>query len=336
MHTSLPVRRMVAPVLRILAVAIVAMALSACGSDSEKPPASPATGAGATSAPARQGKLVIAVQPTNTPEKLANDAKDLETYLSQRLNREVEVIFPTSYAGVIEALRFGHAQAAFMSAWPLALAQKHAGAEIGLAEVREVVIGDQAKQEPYYFSYWVVRKDSPIQKLDELRGKRVALPSALSTSGYVAPLARMVELGYLPREKDKEVDPKKFFGEVMLAGGYAQGWEALKNGQVDATVIAGDVSEKLYREVLDGTRVIEQQGPIPSHGVAFAKQLPERDRAALRDALIDLGTPERRGLMRTFISAIFVGFKPTTAEEHLASLNKYLDATQLQFVERLR
>jgi len=121
-----------------------------------------------------------------------------------------------------------------------------------------------------------------VQSLQDLKGKKVALTSQLSTSGYVAPLARMVELSLLPREQGKEVDPTKYFGNVLLAGGYQQGWEALKAGQVDATVIAGDVSEKLYREVLDNTRVIETQGPVPSHGVAFAKQLSERDRAALK------------------------------------------------------
>src|SRR5215207_6074352 len=320
-----------------LAMVLLAAAIAvACGTD-DKTEADPSTAASqATQAPARQGKLVIAVQPTSTPEKLSANAKDLEQFLSQRLGREVEIIFPTSYAGVIEALRFGHAHAAFMSAWPLALAQKYANAEVALAEVREVVIGTENKQEPFYYSYWVVKKDSPVQSLQDLKGKKVALTSQLSTSGYVAPLARMVELGLLPREQGKEVDPTKYFGNVLLDGGYQQGWEALKAGQVDATVIAGDVSEKLYREVLDNTRVIETQGPVPSHGVAFAKQLSERDRAALKDALLALNEPAQRELMRKFISAIFVGFKPTTAEEHLASLNKYLDATQLQFVERLR
>ena len=326
---SVPIR--CAHFLRLTALLTAAVILAACGG-SDKP--SPTTSDGA--APASQGKLVIAVQPTNTPERLTADAKDLETFLSARMGRDVEVIFPTSYAGVIEALRFGHAQAAFMSAWPLALAQKYANADVALAEVREVVIGTEKKEEPFYYSYWVVRKDSPVTKIEDLRGKKVSLPSALSTSGYVAPLARLVELNLLAAEKDKEVDPKKFFGEVLLSGGYAQSWEALKSGQVDATVIAGDVSEKLYREVLDSTRVVEQQRPIPSHGVAFAKQLSERDRAQLKAALLELGQPEQRELMRKFISAIFVGFKPTTAEEHLASLNRYLDATQLQFVERLR
>jgi phosphonate transport system substrate-binding protein len=281
-------------------------------------------------------KLVIAVQPTNTAEQLSADAKEIEQFLEQKMARDVELIFPTSYAGVVEALRFGHAQAAFMSAWPLALAQKHAKAEVALAELREVMVGPEKKELPYYYSYWVVRKDSPVTKMEELRGKKVSLPSQLSTSGYVAPLARMAELKLLVAEPGKEVDPKKFFGEVLLAGGYAQGWEALKQKQVDATVIAGDVSEKLYREVLDNTRVIEQQGPIPSHGLAFASQLAEPARTQLKNALLELGQPERRPLMRKFISAIFVGFKPTTTEEHLASLNSYLAATQLQYVERIR
>ncbi|HEY7912050.1 MAG TPA: phosphate/phosphite/phosphonate ABC transporter substrate-binding protein [Blastocatellia bacterium] len=293
--------------------------------------------AGCESQPSAQAeKIVIAIQPTSTAEKLASDAKEIEQFLETKLNRDVELVFPTSYAGVVEALRFGHAHAAFMSAWPLALAEKYAGAEVVLAEIREVVI-DQDKQEmPYYFSYWVVRKESPVTNIEGLRGKRVSLPSQLSTSGYVAPLARMVEMGLLTTEQGKEVDPKQFFSDVTLAGGYAQSWEALKQGQVDATVIAGDVSEKLYREVLDNTRVIERQGPIPSHGIAFAKQLQDPARTELKEALIELGQPERRELMRKFVSAIFVGFKPTTSEEHLASLKRYLDQTQLQFVERLR
>ena len=303
------------------ALAILAVLLAAC-----------APGPGA--APA--AKLVIAVQPTATPETLTADAKELRDYLAQRLGRDVEIIFPTTYAGVVEALRFGHAQAAFMSAWPSSLAVKHAGAELALAEIREVVIGQNKAEEPFYYSYWVVRKDSPATKLADLRGKKAALTSALSTSGYVAPVARMVELGLITSAPGREADPKTFFGEVSLPGGYQQAWEALKTGQVDVSVIAGDVSEKLYREVLDNTKVIEQQGPVPSHGVLFAKDLSAADRTKLKDALLSLSAPERRPLMRKFISGIFVGFKETTAKEHLGALDKYLELTQLAFVERLR
>ena len=105
---------------------------------------------------------------------------------------------------------------------------------------------------------------------------------------------------------------------------------------MDVTVIAGDVPEKLYREVLAETRVIETQGPIPSHAVVFAKQLQDPARTRLKDALLELGTAEHRDLMRKFISGIFVSFKPTTTEEHLATLDRYLALTQLQVTERLR
>lgn len=308
--------------------AAVVPAAFACGDDDAAAP-TPGGESAAT------GKLTIAVQPTSTPEKLSADAKGIETFLSERVNGKVELVFPTSFAGVIESLRFGHAQAAFMSAWPASLARKLASAEVVLAEVREVVIDDKMTEAPYYYSYWVVRRDSQYTKLEQLRGKKASLPSQLSTSGYVAPVARMVELGLLPTD-GKEADPGKFFGQVLYSGGYAQSWEALKAGQVDVSVIAGDVAEKLYREVLEGTVVIEKQGPVPSHAVVFAQQLEDPARTRLKDALLELGKPEHRDLMRKFISGIFVSFAPATTDEHLATLNAYLEKTQARFTERLQ
>lgn len=310
---------------RALAALLVAAIAGACA------------GAGAPAAQPKKDKIVIAVQPTATPETLSASVTELDAFLERRLGREVDLVFPTNFSGTIESLRFGHAHAAFLSAWPARLANKVAGADVALAEVREVVIGQEKKEETFYFSYWVVKKDSTVTKLEDLRGKRVAFPSQLSTSGYVAPLARLVELGLVAKPAaGREADPKTFFGRVQFAGGYQQGWEALKAGQVDAAIIAGDVSEALYREVLAGTKVVEQQGPIPSHAVAFAKQLDPETKQQLKDALLELGKAEHRPLMRKFISGIFIGFRATTADEHLAQLGKYLDATNLAFVETLR
>lgn len=309
--------------LRVAVLGVAVLILAACGAGG------PLGGS--------QDPITIAVQPTQTAAELTASANEIADFLTQRVGRKVELVFPTSYAGVVESLRFGHADAAFMSAWPARLAAKHAEADVALAEIREVVIGQDKKNEPFYFSYWVVSPDSGITKLEDLRGKRVAFPSQLSTSGYVAPLARLVDLGLVAKPAaGKEADPKTFFGSVTFAGGYSQGWTALKAGQVDATIIAGDVSETLYREVLAGTKVIDQQGPVPSHAVVFAKQLDADTKTKLKTALIALGDAAHRPLMRKFISGIFVGFKETTAEEHLGSLAKFLDTTGLAFTESLR
>ena len=281
--------------------------------------------------------LVIAVQPTATQQELSDQATELEQFLEERVDADIVLRFPTSYAGVIEALRFGHADAAFMGAWPAALANQYAEAEVALAEVREVIIGDEMTEEPYYFSYWVVPKDSPYQSLEDLRDKKVAFPSQISTSGYVAPVARMVELGLISAAEDgKTPDTNAFFSDTYFAGGYSQAWEALKAGQVDVSVIAGDVPEKLYREILDGTRVIEEQGPIPSHAVVFSKDFKDPQRSELVEALLELGDEQYRDLMRKFVSGIFVRFQPTTTDEHLASLTGYLSATGFAFTEEIR
>jgi phosphonate transport system substrate-binding protein len=192
-----------------------------------------------------------------------------------------------------------------------------------LAEVREVIIDDKMVEAPYYYSYWIVRKDSPYQRLEDLRGKRACFPSELSTSGYIFPMYRLVQLGILK----PPVDPKQFFGEVVFGGGYAQCWEALKNGHVDVTIMAGDVPARLYWEAMNGSRPLEKQGPIPSHVVLVSKRLPPEFREELKKALLELN--QRQDLMRKFVSAIFVRFEERSAEEHLRPLQEALKKTGL-------
>ncbi|MBI3066349.1 MAG: phosphate/phosphite/phosphonate ABC transporter substrate-binding protein [Deltaproteobacteria bacterium] len=291
----------------------------------------------ATERVSAQGKLVVAIQPSVSSDEMLKKAQPLEKFLRDGLGgkTDVQVYVPSSFAAVVESLRFGHAQVAFMSAWPAQLAVRLGGAEVPLAEVRQVVIGKEKKEAPYYFSYWVVLPNSPYQNLQSLKGKAVCFPSPISTSGYVAPMGRLAELNLIKTTQGKEADPKTFFKEVLFGGGYGQCWQALKQGQVDATVTAGDIPEKLYNEVISSTRTIEQQGPIPSHAVVVSKELKDPLRSRTIQTITKLGEAQHRDLMRSFISSIFVGFKPTTADEHLGSLNNYLKLVGLKYTERL-
>ncbi len=291
----------------------------------------------AACAPARpKERVIVAIQPTLAATEMLEKAKPLEQFLEQQLGDvDVEIYVPMSQAGVIESLRFGQAQVAFMSAWPAYLATDLAGADLVLAEVREVIIDGKKTQAPYYFSYWVVPKDSSVTALADLKGKRACFPSPISTSGYVAPIGRLIELGVVAKPEKGEVDLKTFFSDVRFGGGYGQCWEALKAGQVDVSIIAGDVPEKLYDEVLANTRVIEKQGPIPSHGVLVSKDLKDPLRARVIDAIAALGAPDKRDLMRGFVSSIFVSFEKTTADQHLGTLKKYLQQSSLLFTEQI-
>ncbi|MEW6043241.1 MAG: phosphate/phosphite/phosphonate ABC transporter substrate-binding protein [Thermoproteota archaeon] len=290
------------------------------------------------SLPQEQSKTIVtlAIQPTAQASDIESQAKELEQFLEDRTGYDVQIYIPTSYAGVVEALRFGQADMALMSAWPSYLAAQKAGATLELAEVREVVIGDTLTAETYYYSYWVVPKDSPYNTLEDLRGKTAAFPSPLSTSGYVIPMKTLVEENLVTVESGKEIDPKAYFSDVVFAGGYGQAWEALKNGKVDVSIIAGDVSEKLYREVRDNTKVVHEQGPIPSHGVVFSKDFDPEAKTKIKTALLELGKDdETKQIMRKLVSAIFVGFEETTTEQHLGTLQDALTLTGLKYTEKV-
>ncbi len=280
--------------------------------------------------------ITLAIQPTTQASDIESQANELEQYLEQETDYDIQIYVPTSYAGVVEALRFGKADVAFMSAWPAYLAVEKAGATLEIAEVREVVIGDTLTAETFYYSYWVVPKDSPYNTLEDLRGKRAAFSSPLSTSGYVTPMKTMVETGLITVEKGKEVDPKSYFSDVVFAGGYSQAWEALKSNKVDVSIIAGDVSEKLYREVRENTKVIHEQGPIPSHGVVFSKEMDSNAKMEIKRAMLKMGNDDStKQIMRKLVSAIFVGFEETTAEKHLENLQSALEMTGLKYTEKV-
>lgn len=306
----------------IAALIIAAVFLSGCVTPEEKPATKP--------------KITIAIQPTQKVDEIMPKAKELEAFLEARVNADIEVYVPMSYSAVVESLRFGHAQVGLMSAWPSAISANLAGTDVVLAEVREVIIDGQKTNQTYYYSYYIVMKNSSYTKLEDLRGKRVVYASLTSTSGYLFPVAKLVEKNLISKPaQGKEADPKEFFGTVATPGGYGPAWDALKRGQADVGVIAGDVSEKLFWEIMENTRVIETQGTIPSHGVVFSKSLEEPLRSELMNAFLELNKPEHRDLMRKLISAIFVGFEKTGNEEHLAGLESALNVTGYKFTEKL-
>ena len=52
-------------------------------------------------------KLIIALKANKNPEEMLAEKHDLEKYLSDKLNRQVEVIIPTDSATVVESFRNG-------------------------------------------------------------------------------------------------------------------------------------------------------------------------------------------------------------------------------------
>lgn len=261
-------------------------------------------------------KLVFAFQPQENPEALAPNAEKLAEYLTKQTGIKAEVFLPTSYAAVVEALRSKNADVAYFSGLPYLVAHQNAGVEL--------LVVEQRSGNPFYYSQWYVMADSPIKTTADLKGKSIAFTSPTSTSGYLFPLAKIVDDGHLKAGQD----PKEFFGQVVFAGGYEQALKALVNGTVEAAA-ASDYAFTKYLSVEEQAklRVLVKQGPVPTHGVAIRSDLPEDVRAKVKAALLSLNDPANKELLKSVYGA--EGFVERGHDEHVEALKKAIDSTKL-------
>ena len=89
--------------------------------------------------------LTIGFIPLEKADELTSKAEALEIFLEERLDGvDVEVVIPTNYETIIEGMRFGHIDAAFMDTGPAWIAHQRTGAEAVLAEVVAGKINYQA------------------------------------------------------------------------------------------------------------------------------------------------------------------------------------------------
>jgi phosphonate transport system substrate-binding protein len=264
-------------------------------------------------------ELTIAFLPQNDISTFLPDAEKMAADLSRRLGIPVKVYVPNDFAAAVEALRFNHAQVAFVPSWPGVLANRVAGARFILAEVRN--------GKTYYYSCWYARANANINSLADLRGEKVAFSSPLSSSGYLFPVAKLVEEGLL---KDGQADPRSFFGEILYSGGYEATLQAIARGHIDA----GAASEGAYELYLTPeqrarVKIIARQGPIPTHGVVVHPSLSREFVETLKATLLSYSSEQDKVLLKKLYGAD--AFTPVTHEEHVSHVYRAEQLTGYQY-----
>jgi phosphonate transport system substrate-binding protein len=79
--------------------------------------------------------ITIGFIPVEKADELTPKAQALETFLETELGVDVEIVVPTNYETIIEGMRFGHIDAAFMDTGPAWITHQRTGAEAVMAEL---------------------------------------------------------------------------------------------------------------------------------------------------------------------------------------------------------
>jgi phosphonate transport system substrate-binding protein len=147
--------------------------------------------------------------------------------------------------------------------------------------VAPVLVGERYAGRPVYYSDVIVRRDSPIGCLEELRGCSWAYNEPASHSGHTVTLYSLVRMGARPG----------FFARVVEAGFHQRAIRLVAHGHVDAAAIDSQVLAVELRDHPDlgGLRVIGTFGPSTVQPVVAARRLPDQLKQRVRELLVALG-----------------------------------------------
>lgn len=236
-----------------------------------------------TQTPSAPTTIVVALEPDKDPDAMLEDRRAIEAYLSGQLDQPVEAIVPLSSAVIYEGLRNGTIDIAYLSSTAAAKLIESGTIEILLAELID--------GQPFYQSYWIGLREAPYTSVADLRGKPIAFSSRTSTSGFLIPVWDLYKEGLVTLEDG----PVGFFGEgnVFYGTGYVSAAERVLSGAAEAAAVSYYVLDKdkhLSAEQRSRLKVIDTQGPVPTHVVVVRSALKPTVRSALRDAFSAMNT----------------------------------------------
>jgi len=279
-------------------------------------------------------RLTIGFIPVEKADELTPKAEALEKFLEEKLvGVDIEIVVPTNYEIIIEGMRFGHIDAAFMDTGPAWITHVRTGAEAVLAEVvngkvnYQATVWTKADNDSIYSLEDTLGKR--VDSLEDTLGKRVAFTSITGSSGFVKPMGTLVTSGYVNIQGDDIVALESAlvdsFEAYTFAGGYKAALELLLNDNVDVA-FGSDIAPQKYLDQADQAklRVVTTIGPVPSHVFMVSVDMSDSTKAALVNAMIQLNYEENNEILENLYGA--EALLPTTTEMHIGDFGTYIES----------
>ncbi|WP_038363109.1 phosphonate ABC transporter substrate-binding protein [Bosea sp. UNC402CLCol] len=235
---------------------------------------------------AKYPELVFAIIPAENASGVVDRYTPFVNYLSKELGTKVTLRVANDYAAIIEGQRAGNIQIGMYGPASFARARV-TGVKVDAFAIETNLDGTKG-----YHSVFYVKKDSPYQKIEDLKGKNLGLVDPNSTSGNNVPRFVLDKM---------KIDPETFFSKVVYTGSHENAIIALSQGTVDvAANWWNDENEsnllRMARKNMakaEDFRIIYKSEQIVNSPMAYLSDLPEDLKAKIRDAVLNLATKDK-------------------------------------------
>ena len=230
-------------------------------------------------------------------------APDLETMIAWMANGEVDLYFDSPYPALVISQQTG--------AVPI---------------LRRLKYGV-----PQYHSVFFTRANADLQSAADLTGQVVAFEEPFSTSGYMLPLAYLLEQGLNPVEKtglETAVSPNEIGYVFSTADNTTLQW--VISGLVPAGVTDNVTFSRLPAETQAELAIIAETEEVPRQLVLVRAGLEEALVAKIKSELLQMDENEAgQTALETFLTTEFTEF-PEGPEKALAQMQQIYDMVQAQ------
>ena len=203
-------------------------------------------------------KLTVEFVPSSNAGTIEAKAKPLEGLLKKQLGIPVTVSVSTDYNTIVEAMGSKKVDVGFLppDAYVLAHKQYHDKAILQAERYGVKEPNDQATKQlvNYYRSQILVRKDSGIKSIKDLKGKKIAVQDTTSTAGWIFPAVELLEHG---------INVNKDGIKTVQVKGHDQGVLSVYNKNTDAAFVFQGARNLVKKDV---TNIMSQVVPIYTTG----------------------------------------------------------------------
>ncbi|ACB51906.1 phosphonate ABC transporter, phosphate-binding protein [Crocosphaera subtropica ATCC 51142] len=218
-------------------------------------------------------KLVVALLPDESVSTVIQNNKGLESYLEDRLNKDVELFVSTDYSSMIEAASNGRLDLAYFGPLSYVLAKTKSNIEAFAALEKD--------GEATYKSVIIGNAEAGIDSYDKIEGKTMAYGDQASTSSHLIPKSMLMEKGLKAEENYQEV----------FVGSHDAVAVAVANGKAQA----GGLSKPIYtalinKGTIDENKVIliEESKPFPQYPWTMRSDLEPQLKQQIKQAFLEL------------------------------------------------
>ena len=268
---------------------------------------------------AKYPELVFASIPDENAAMVTERYTDFVAYLSREIGIPVKLRIAGDYAAVIEGQRAEQIHVAYYG--PAAYARARM---IGVKTTPFAIEVNKGGVKGYH-SVFYVKANSPYQKVEDLKGKSIALVDPNSTSGNNVPRYAMDKMG---------IKPDEFFGKVVYSGSHVNAVMALNQGTVDvaANWWNNENDSEMTRMADKGMvkredfRIIYKSDQIVNSPIAYLDSLPADLKKKIEQAFFDAPKKDKAAFEK-LSGGKSEPFQAVTHEAYLPviELNKFVD-----------